>query len=236
LRRVADRLRLDYCAMDRTQALLALIPAAYVVGSIPFGLIVGLAKGIDPRTAGSKNIGATNVGRLLGARFFLLVFVLDMLKGALPTAAAGAVLHFHADDRLGYLLWVVVGFAAMLGHMFSLFLKFKGGKGVATAVGVVLGIFPCFTAAGVCVLLIWVIVLGLTRYISVASMVAAVCFPIIYAALALRRHWPIAGAQLPLLIFAVMIPVLIIGRHRGNIARLLAGTENRIGGHANKTL
>jgi glycerol-3-phosphate acyltransferase PlsY len=215
--------------MDRTQALLALIPAAYVVGSIPFGLIVGLAKGTDPRTAGSKNIGATNVGRLLGVKFFLLVFLLDMLKGALPTAAAGAVLHFHAADRTGYLLWVLVGFAAMLGHMFSCFLKFKGGKGVATSMGVMLGIFPFFTVAGLVGVVVWLIGFGLTRIVSVGSIAAATAFPVAYVLIGHARGWPILQTQLPLLVFAILVPVLIIYKHRANISRLLSGTELRAG-------
>src|SRR6187399_560216 len=94
--------------------LLALIPVAYLVGSVPFGLIVGLARGVDVRQAGSGNIGATNVGRLLGGKFFALVFLLDVLKGMVPVLAAGAVLHFRAGDWLSYLLWLLVGFAAIV--------------------------------------------------------------------------------------------------------------------------
>src|SRR5580658_2649420 len=97
--------------------LLAFIPAAYLAGSVPFGLVVGLARGIDPRKAGSGNIGATNVGRLLGGRFFALVFTLDLLKGLLPTLAAGAVLHFpRGADPLSYVLWLLVAFATIIGH------------------------------------------------------------------------------------------------------------------------
>src|SRR3954470_19688749 len=99
------------------KALLALIPVAYLVGSIPFGLIVGLARGVDVRKGGSGNIGATNVGRLLGGKFFALVFVLDVLKGLVPMLGAGLVLRLRAGDRLGYLLWLLVGFASILGHM-----------------------------------------------------------------------------------------------------------------------
>src|SRR5712691_3843814 len=117
-------------------SVLILIPIAYLVGSIPFGLIVGLAKGVDPRKAGSGNIGATNLGRLLGGRFFAIVFTLDFLKGFLPTLAGAWVVHRAGAgniDWVVYLLWLAVGFAAIAGHMFSVFLKFKGGKGVATS-------------------------------------------------------------------------------------------------------
>src|SRR3982750_4152194 len=119
--------------MTIAQQLLILIPIGYVLGSVPFGLIVGLAKGVDPRTAGSGNIGATNLGRLLGGRFFALVFTLDMLKGLIPTALAAWVLRGQPLVRMDFFLWLLVGFAGIAGHMFSIFLGFKGGKGVATS-------------------------------------------------------------------------------------------------------
>src|SRR3954452_15395809 len=118
--------------MPRAWPLLALVPIAYLIGSIPFGLIVGLSRGVDPRTAGSGNIGATNLGRLLGGKFFALVFTLDLLKGLVPTVDAGQIFR-GMPDALHYILWLLVGFAAIAGHMFSIFLGFKGGKGVATS-------------------------------------------------------------------------------------------------------
>src|SRR3982750_4006555 len=135
--------------MTIAQQLLILIPIGYVLGSVPFGLWVGLAKGIDPRKAGSGNIGATNLGRLLGGRFFAIVFTLDFLKGLAPTLAASWVVHRSGGvpDANVYLLWLLVGFAAIFGHMFSLFLRFKGGKGVATSAGVMVGVFPDYTLA-----------------------------------------------------------------------------------------
>src|SRR6188768_478174 len=114
------------------QQVALLVPAAYLLGSVPFGLIVGKTRGVDPRKAGSGNIGATNVGRLLGKKFFALVFTLDLLKGLLPMLAAAYVLRGETPDRKTYLLWLAVGAVAILGHMFSVFLGFKGGKGVAT--------------------------------------------------------------------------------------------------------
>src|SRR5688572_17372282 len=122
--------------MSAAQQVGLLVPVAYLLGSIPFGLIVGRAKGVDPRKAGSGNIGATNVGRLLGKKFFAIVFVLDLLKGLLPMLAAAYVLRGMEESNRKYLLWLAVGFAAIAGHMFSLFLGFKGGKGVATSTGV----------------------------------------------------------------------------------------------------
>src|ERR1700733_14256825 len=137
--------------------LLLLIPLAYLVGSIPFGLIVGVANGIDPRKAGSGNIGATNVGRLLGKKFFAIVFVLDLLKGFLPMLAAAFVLRGEVPDRRIYLLWLAVGFAAILGHMFSVFLGFKGGKGVATSTGVLLGLWPFYTWPGLVTIAVFIL-------------------------------------------------------------------------------
>jgi glycerol-3-phosphate acyltransferase PlsY len=206
--------------------LLALIPIAYVIGSIPFGLVVGLAKGVDPRKAGSGNIGATNVGRLLGGRYFALVFTLDLLKGLIPTALAGVVLR-GASSPADFALWLLVGFAAIAGHMFSLFLKFTGGKGVATSAGVLLGVWPYFTLPGVVAIATFLILFKATRYVSVASMGGAGIFPVAYVIIGLARGQRVFGQQWPLLAFACLVAVLIIYKHRTNIARLRAGTENR---------
>lgn len=209
-------------------ALLALIPIAYVVGSIPFGFLIGLAKGIDVRKAGSGNIGATNVARLLGGRFFALVFILDLLKGLLPVLAAAYLLR-GANDMLDYALWLLVGFAAIAGHMFSLFLKFKGGKGVATSTGVILGIFPYFTYPGLIAAGIAVAVFAITRYVSITSMAGAICFPIAYVVISSIFYPPVLGSKLPLLVFALLVAFMIVYKHRTNLARLRAGTELRVG-------
>lgn len=214
--------------------LLGLVVPAYVLGSVPFGLIIARTRGVDPRKAGSGNIGATNVGRLLGARFFAIVFCLDLLKGLIPMLAAAAVLAAFKDARSDYratdfLLWLLAGFAAILGHMCSMFLKFGGGKGVATSTGVVLGLFPYYTFAGLLALGLWIAVFKLTRYVSVASMLAAVTFTLAYVGIALARGWPLLGEQWPLLFFACLVAAMILYKHRGNLARLRAGTENRFG-------
>ena len=213
--------------MNRDAILLAMVPVAYLIGSIPFGLIVGKAKGIDPRTTGSGNIGATNLGRLLGGKYFALVFTLDFLKGILPGLAAGAVIGFAVWDWRTCLLWIVVAAAAVFGHMFSCFLKFKGGKGVATSAGVLFGIFPYFTLAGVVAVLVFLGVFRATRFISVGSIIGTSAFSVAYVVIGIIRGWPILDAQLPFLCFAILAPTLIIYKHRGNIARLRAGTEPR---------
>jgi glycerol-3-phosphate acyltransferase PlsY len=209
--------------MPPTPVLLALVPIAYLLGSIPFGLLVGLAKGIDPRKAGSGNIGATNLGRLLGGKFFAIVFTLDVFKGLLPMLAAAYALHGRASSRMEYALWLLVGFAAIAGHMFSLFLKFKGGKGVATAMGV----FPYFTFPAIVALTVFVAVFLVTRIVSISSIAGAIVLPIAYVLMGWRLGWDVTGVQLPLLVFAILLCALIVYRHRSNIARLLAGTENR---------
>ena len=211
------------------RTLLCLIPAAYLLGSVPFGLVVGLARGVDVRHAGSGNIGATNVGRLLGGKFFALVFVLDLLKSLGPMLAAGAIVRFRADSALTYLLWLGVGFAAVLGHMFSLFLRFRGGKGVATSTGLLLGLWPYYTLPGLIAVVAFGVAFWRTRIISVGSLVGAATFPIAYVLLGLARGWPVLGVQWPLLAFALLVAALIVYKHRGNLARLRAGTEPRFG-------
>lgn len=209
--------------------LLCLIPAGYLLGSIPFGLMVGLARGIDPRQAGSGNIGATNVGRLLGGRFFAIVFILDLLKSLLPMLVAGwTVHHFHRGTAtpLTYLLWIGVGLAAVLGHMFSIFLGFKGGKGVSTAAGLLLGLYPYYTLPALATIGIFIIVFYIWRYISLASITAAGFFPILYIVyMMLLAKTPLLGPTWPLLAAAILVAGLILLRHRSNIKRLIDGTE-----------
>src|SRR5437016_14364349 len=165
--------------MTPAQQLLVLIPAAYLLGSVPFGLIVGLAKGVDPRKAGSGNIGATNVGRLLGGKFFAMVFTLDLLKGLVPMILAGVVIGDSDRDAPLYLLWLLVGFAAIVGHMFSIFLKFTGGKGVATSTGGLPGLFPYYTLPGLVAIAVWLAVFLPLSYGSFPSMIGSIPFAVV---------------------------------------------------------
>lgn len=209
------------------QILLILIAVAYLLGSVPFGLLVGKAKGVDVRTAGSKNIGATNVGRLLGGKYFALVFLLDLCKGLLPMLAGGYVVGFAATHATTSLLWLGIGFAAIFGHMFSMFLGFRGGKGVATSAGVVLGLVPYFTIPALAALVLWGVIFKVTRIVSLASIIAAVFFPVAYVVFAVLRGWSVLTEQLPFLIFSILMALMIVYRHRANIGRLRAGTEYR---------
>jgi len=228
--------------MSPLHQLLLLAAISYFLGSIPFGLIVGLAKGIDPRKAGSGNIGATNVARLLGGKFFALVFTLDLLKSLLPMLAGAYMLHragFDLSmkgnqlDAKHLLAWLLVGFSAIVGHMFPIYLRFKGGKGVATSAGLILGLWPYYTLPALICLSVFLLAFFTWRYVSLASILAAISFPIAYTLAAIIFHWPLLNQQLPLLIFAILVAAMIVYKHRSNISRLRAGTETPIKRRAN---
>ena len=208
------------------------IVCGYLIGAIPFGLLIGRMRGVDVRKHGSGNIGATNVGRVLGARYGLAAFALDMLKGLVPVAVAGKWLHDQtsgmAGDTSQLWLWLGVGAACILGHMFPVYLRFKGGKGVATSLGVILGFYPYFTWPGLVAFGLWIALTGVTGYVSVGSMVAAGAFPILFALFAGLGEWGAMRYLWPLYIFAVTIGILVIYRHRSNVRRLMQGTEPKI--------
>jgi len=204
--------------------------ACYLVGSIPVGFLYARARGLDIRTVGSGNVGATNIGRVFGLRHFFLVFVLDVLKGAAPSAAMTFLLPAIGLDAehagvVHYLARIVAVLACILGHVFSLWLRFKGGKGVATSLGALLGIWPYFTVPAAIAAAVWGLCAWASRYVSLSSMVASVAFCLAYVGL---YYWRKPVDQSPLLGLAVLIPALIVLTHRSNIRRLLAGTENRI--------
>jgi len=159
--------------IDHPLILLGAFPAgAYLVGSVPFGYLMGRARGVDLRTRGSGNIGATNVARVLGRRWGLLCFALDVLKGLAPVLLAGLVIAGRGASAPGPArqgAWLAVAFGAIAGHVFPVWLRFRGGKGVATSLGVLLGFYPYFTFAGLAALAIWVAVVAVWRYVSLAS-------------------------------------------------------------------
>ena len=207
--------------------------AAYLVGSTPFGVIIARLRGVNLREHGSGNVGATNVGRVLGAKWGYLCFILDVLKGFGPTLAAGWMLTGLSGDvpELNrQWCWMLVALGALLGHVLSFWLKFRGGKGVATGLGVVLGIWPFLTAAGATALAIWVLVTLISRYVSLGSILAALSFgPLFVGWNCLRGDWQTVLDLWPLGLFASLIAMVVIVRHRSNISRLLAGTESKIG-------
>jgi len=209
----------------------ALPAAAYLIGSIPFGVLLARAHGVNLRARGSGNVGATNVGRVLGSRWGYLCFVLDVTKGLLPVLLVGLWLRRPgAADLSAYrqAAWLAVAFGAIAGHVFSVFLRFRGGKGVATSLGVLLGVWPYFTLPALAALGLWVAVVLIWRYVSLASIVAAGAFPVLFAGACVLAGWPLASLW-PLLAFATAMAGLVIVRHRSNIRRLMNGTENRIG-------
>ena len=205
---------------------LLLVVGAYLVGAIPFGLLVGFARGVDIRRQGSRNIGATNAGRVLGRKWGLICLVLDILKGLLPTVAAGLVLLDGDPSAAVLLQWLLVALAAVLGHVFPIYLKFQGGKGVATTIGVALGIYPYYTIAMLLALACYALVRLGTGLISLGSLTIAVVFPLAlylyleFARYSLMQYWPLQ-------VGALLLGILIIIRHRGNIRRLLRGEELR---------
>src|SRR5579871_3652503 len=196
--------------------------AAYGIGAIPFGYLIARSRGVDILRQGSGNIGATNVGRVLGPAFGMLVFGLDFAKGMVPVAAA-SWMETHIDAELpAHSLQVTAGLAAFLGHLFPFYLRFRGGKGVATGAGVVAVLLPIPAMAA---LLTWVAVLCLTRYVSLASLAAV---SILCAVRCTLSAEPFAADQRTLTLFFFVAAGLVVIRHRANILRLLQGTENRI--------
>lgn len=215
---------------------------AFLLGSIPFGLIIAKIKGIDIRNHGSGNIGATNVFRIVGKKYGLTCLLLDALKGFIPCVIGisliryagmknpmmvSALLPFSAEFPIlnAQVFQVLTGLCCVLGHNYSPWIGFKGGKGIATSAGVLIALMP---AAVVILILIFTAVLFATRYVAVASMVAAATLPL----LTLWGSWFHGKIQngtwnKPLFFFSVLIAVLAIWKHRANIGRLRKGTESR---------
>ncbi|MEM8835838.1 MAG: glycerol-3-phosphate 1-O-acyltransferase PlsY [Planctomycetota bacterium] len=212
---------------------LLIIAAAYLIGAIPFGYLIARARGIDIREHGSGNIGATNVRRVLGKPAGNLCFALDFLKGFLPTLVGGLILGYLNQPDLpaaSALLWLAIGFATIAGHMFPVYLKFKGGKGVATGFGVLLAAWPHVTIPAALALVTWIVTLRLTRYVGVASCAAAIAVPV-FIVLGRLLGFPTRDllSAWPWLAVTTLLALLVVYRHRGNLARVRAGTEPRVG-------
>lgn len=209
---------MDYLP-NALNALTALL-AAYLLGAIPFGLLIGKARGVDIRSVGSRNIGATNVFRCVGAKWGILAFLCDMLKGFGGVWCAAIPLLWSAPipDSNALLLRVLCGTSAMLGHIFPVWLGFRGGKGISTALGLLIGVAPAAAGIGFG---LWVVCFLLSRYVSLSSCLAA----IVIGALV----WTPLYADRPVW-FAVLMTILAalaILKHRANLVRLAKGTENR---------
>ena len=195
-----------------------LIIVAYILGSVPNALWIGkVFKGIDIREHGSKNTGSTNAARVLGAKLGILTLILDISKGAIPVALS---LFMKADlleniTGISNLDFIMIGIFAIVGHSFSIFMKFKGGKAVATTVGVFTVLVP---KALLLAAVVFFVVFALTRYVSVSSITAAISLPIFIFFL---------YGDIPYTVFGGIITILIIVKHKSNIQRLLNGTESR---------
>lgn len=203
-----------YCAIT-------MIIIAYLLGSIPSAVWIGKKYyGIDIREHGSKNAGTTNMLRVLGKRAALPVFALDFLKGFLAVTIFEMLKYdIHVGDNDLINLKIAAVIAAVLGHIFPIFAGFRGGKGVATLVGAITGIYPpvallCFG--------VWLVVLMISHYVSLSSMVAGCCFPVF------TLISPKVNDSVPFVVFSFVIAVLLLVTHRKNIERLLHGTESRI--------
>jgi glycerol-3-phosphate acyltransferase PlsY len=203
-------------------ALFAIAAVSYLLGSVPFGyILVRLFQGIDVRSIGSGNIGATNVARTGGKKLAIITLLLDALKGWLPVFL---VLHLHGIPAASapqlHTLAALAALAAVIGHMFPVWLGFKGGKGVATGLGVFLALAPL---AVLIAMVPFFAIVAFTRYVSLGSILAAATFPVALWWLE-RELFPA-----PALALCVGVSLLVIVRHHQNIGRLLAGTESRFG-------
>ncbi len=220
--------------LDHPAVLYGLLPAAgYLFGATPFAYLLARARGVDLRKVGSGNIGATNLGRACGRSWGFLCFFLDLAKGLVPVLAVGLMLRNQPGfPKVSHqAAWLATGCGCILGHVFPIWLKFRGGKGVATSLGVVLGVWPYFTLAGLGALGIWIVVTLVSRYVSLGSVVAAIAFlPLFLAINGLVIGFSETLDFWPMMVFAGAMVLLIIVRHRSNIVRLARGTENRIGG------
>ncbi len=198
-------------------AILLVAMGAYLVGSLPTGYLVARAKGVDIRAHGSGNIGATNVFRILGIAAGVLVLLTDALKGALAVLCLPPWVRLWIPDADPVVLQLTAALGSVLGHNYTCWLRFKGGKGVATSAGAMAALVP---PAFLVTLAVFLVVLATSRYVSLASILAAIALPI--------AAW---YTQVPRSVFGLtaVLAALAIWKHRANAHRLLAGTENRLG-------
>jgi acyl phosphate:glycerol-3-phosphate acyltransferase len=209
---------------------LVIIFLSYLCGSLPTGYLIGRSRGLDIRKQGSGNIGATNVARVLGRRWGIAVFLVDAAKGFVavmaavwlsrhfPLAVSGAGAPVTTPVMAPTSAGILGAIWCILGHNFPIWLGFKGGKGVATSLGVLLGLVPVSALAA---LAIWVVVFLTTRYVSVASLIAAAAVPLVTV---WRATWP---ADWPVVAMTIVAAILVFWRHKANISRLRQGTEHR---------
>ena len=195
----------------------AVVIGSYLIGSIPSGLVIGRLKGVDVRQYGSGNIGTTNVLRTLGARYGAIVLVADVLKGVIAVVLGRYIIGTPTGE-------MAAGFAAVAGHDWSLFLKFKGGRGVATSLGALLPMIMPAPLTGIIGLGVFAVIIALTRYVSLGSIVGSVA-----AVVAMGVFLGLDRVPWQYLVYIVVVVALIIYQHRDNIGRLASGTESKLG-------
>jgi acyl phosphate:glycerol-3-phosphate acyltransferase len=199
---------------------IVVLAGSYLLGSIPFGYLIGRIAGIDIRKVGSCNIGATNVVRVLGKRYGYVVFLLDFFKG-FGAVRLSMLLAMRSPPGWNSpeLFGIIAAVSSVVGHSYPLWLKFKGGKGVATSAG---ALFALTALGGLIGLGIWIVIFWLTRYVSVASITAALLLPVVILVISWRDERPRA-----IFYFSLCAAAVVIWRHRSNLSRLLRGTEPR---------
>ena len=199
---------------------IVVLAGSYLLGSIPFGYLIGRVAGIDIRKVGSCNIGATNVVRVLGKRYGYAVFLLDFFKG-FGAVRLSMLLAMRSPPGWNSpeLFGIIAAVSSVVGHSYPLWLKFKGGKGVATSAG---ALFALTATGGLIGLGIWIVIFWLTRYVSVASITAALLLPVVILAISWRDERPRA-----IFYFSLCVAAVVIWRHRSNLSRLMRGTEPR---------
>lgn len=198
--------------------LIGFIFFAYLMGSIPTSVWIGKSfYGIDVREHGSKNAGATNTFRVLGPKAGIPVFIIDVVKGWIPVFIALNVMNIFPVSADSFLIPIILGIVAVTGHIFPVFAKFKGGKGVATMLGITIALHPI--AAGVCALLFFLILI-ITKYVSFGSLLAGIFFPLLI-------NFIIGTPSISLMIFSILASVTIVITHKKNIVRLVTLTENK---------
>ncbi len=231
-----------------------MIPIAFLCGAIPFSYLIGRAKGVDIRTHGSGNPGATNLGRVLGRPYFFLGFSADLAKGLCPTLLTGHFLGvlgtLDVPERAAW-IWLGAMAASVLGHMYTPFLKFKGGKGVATGLGALIGVMPAMTIAAVGAFIVYSMTLALWRMVGPASSIASATLPVwVYLVFENKEKLDerliqsqsqfadtpaadidqmVPNHATPFLIVAVLLAVLVIYKHRANLGRAMRGEEPKLG-------
>jgi glycerol-3-phosphate acyltransferase PlsY len=220
---------------DPSPILWAALPvAAYLVGSFPTAHLLARSRGVDLGTVGSRNYGATNLGRTLGRPWGIACFAVDAAKGAIPVLAAGWLLGALGASPGGVppqvaWCWLATAAGGIVGHTLSPWIGFKGGKGVATGFGALAAMWPVLTVPAMIALAVWIVLVLLFRMVSLASMVAAVAVPCAVLAGALGANGP-AGvrAVVPFLAASSLIAAFVVFKHRSNIARIRAGTESKV--------